>query len=83
MNSTHKFWTFNGIVARTLRVVVKILVKRRNLNHVMVCAALYGMVELFGVKGTVSLLQKQRMIEDAKRKRRQKPGQTPGGVPRV
>jgi hypothetical protein len=83
VNSTHSFWTFNGIVARTLRLVVKVLVKRKNLNHVMVCAALYGMVELFGVNGTINLLKKQRMIEDNARKRRQEQRQKTSSVPRV
>jgi len=76
ITSIHTFWSLNGIAARGLRLAVKLFIKRKALNQVMVCAALYGMVELFGVKGTINLINKQRTVEkNANRK-----GKTHGGV---
>lgn len=67
MLSHHKFFSLDGIVARLLRVGAMGTAGVGMTDAAIQCAALYGCVELFGVKRLIRFVRKEKKHGKGKR----------------
>lgn len=70
MLSRFKFWSVEGFIARTLRIVALTCAATGMTDWAMQAAAIYGVVEVFGIKKMLTLMKKGKKKNGTKKGRR-------------